>query len=178
MIAIVDNGMGADQIKQFLKDAKTIKPKEIKRTEYDAFILTNGKPTKQNQKPNIELIQNAKRPVLGIGLGFLYMGASFGGEVTETTPTGKNMKLKTEHPSPLLNGIKTILIQDVLPFKLENTPECFEVICEKKNGPEIIQDVELPLIGTRFDPTKTRKAKKIFENFKDFAQTYDFYHKK
>lgn len=177
MIAIVDNGSGAQEIKKFLSDSKIIKPQEIEREEYDAFILTNGQATKENQGPNVELIKNAKRPILGMGLGFLYMGASFGADVVEAKPTGKLMTLKTEHPSPLLNDIKRLNVQDSLPLKLENLPECFEVICEKKNGPEIIQDVELPLIGTRFDISEIRKAKKIFKNFEDFSQTYDFYHK-
>lgn len=177
MIGIVDNGQGAEEIQQLIPKSEIIKPSEISKGKFDAYILSDGAPTQDNQKHCIKLIQEPKRPILGIGLGFLYMGAAFGGEVVPVKPANKNARLKILHPSPIVTDLKFVSVNDNSQFALNDLPDCFEVITEGSNGPEIIQDIELPLIGTRFNPAESPDAIKMFQNFLKFVETYDQYHK-
>ena len=73
MIAIVDNGKGADNIARMIRGTKVIvKPDKISAAS--AYILSDG--DMKNQKHNEKLIKSTRRPLLAIGVGSLFLAAA------------------------------------------------------------------------------------------------------
>ena len=108
MIVIVDNGQGAEEISRFLKTKNEImNPKDAKKTKPLGFILSDGDP--KNMTANLDILEKAKVPVLGIGAGGLFIGAAFGAEVAEIKPSATvNIGLFHGSIAPASSSIRAI----------------------------------------------------------------------
>ena len=178
-IVIVDNGKGADKLQQLIPDSKVIPAKDYKKAmkeKADAFILTDGTPSKIMQDCVVDILETTKVPVLAIGASYLFLGSLIGADVVKTKPIKGKLEIKVKHGCPMTTDMKKISVTYDIAFKLENIPEEIMTIAPSEGG-EIIQDIELPLIGVSFLPEDSDDGPKMIKNFLSFVEIYDQYHK-
>lgn len=177
MIAIVDNGKGADEIARFLRAQKDIvKPKDAASAKASAYILSDG--DLKHQKDNVKLIEKTNRPVLGIGAGYVFLGAAFGAKAVPTKGD-KIERVKIERPSPLTLDMKRVFsVVQTVTHGFQDIPENFDVFASSsKYEFKIIQDNEKPLFGVHFNPEQGSEGSKILDNFAHFVEMWGKYHK-
>jgi len=184
MIAIVDNGKGADRISQLVRGSKVVKPGAIPAA--DAYILSDGQPSPAIEKANISLIKANKSPILGIGIGYIYIGLAYGAK-TKLSACAKNERVTATQRSPILLDLRksfTVvndqkLMLDVLPPALGAVAEC------PKNPNAVIQhganldnpiDSPLPQFGVHFNPELGMEGVAILSNFSRFVEMWKKYH--
>jgi GMP synthase (glutamine-hydrolysing) len=177
MLAIVDNGKGADEISRMIRmPHKIIKPSEINSIKATSYILSDGDT--KHKEHNIKLIKSATKPILGIGTGYIFLGSACGAKAKEIK-FGKQEKIKIERPCPLLLDLKKLFIV----FKACNAgfadlPENFDVVASsQKYQFEIIQESEKPFFGVQFNPELGADGFKILSNFEKFVEVWEKYHK-
>ncbi|MAH42834.1 hypothetical protein CL614_03865 [archaeon] len=178
-VAIIDNGNGAEELASLVGDAEIFPFKDVKKVlkgEFDAYILTDGDADAKKQSADVELLSNAKKPVLAIGFGYLCLGALMGAEVVEAKPIKKDSVISIKHGSPITTDMKKISVKHDTKFKLENIPEEILNIAANPEA-DIIQDIEMPLIGVSFLPEQSKDGPQIIKNFLKFVDVYDNYHK-
>src|SRR3989344_1529445 len=143
MIVIVDNGNGAENISRLIRmPNKIVKPSQIDSVKANAYILSDGDV--KNQKANEKLIQKTSVPILGIGAGYLFVGAAFGAKVKSAGKTEKQERLTLKKPCPLTLDIKRMF---VVHQKYQNifteVPENFTIAASSsKYEYEIIMEME------------------------------------
>jgi hypothetical protein len=77
MLAIVDNGIGAEEIARFVRmPKKIVKPSEAHSVKATGYILTDGDV--KHMKHNVDLIKKVNVPVLAIGHGYIFLGTAYG----------------------------------------------------------------------------------------------------
>ena len=178
-VAIIDNGNGAEELASLVGDAEIFPSKDVKKVldgKFDAYILTDGIADAKKRENSIDLLTNAKKPVLAIGFGYLCLGALMGANVVECKAIKKDSILSVKHGSPLTVDMKRISVKHDTKFKLENVPEEILNIAVNPEA-DIIQDIETPLIGVSFLPEQSKDGPQIIKNFLKFAEVYDQYHK-
>ncbi|MFH1420921.1 MAG: hypothetical protein ABIG30_03045 [Candidatus Aenigmatarchaeota archaeon] len=175
-IAIIDNGKGAKELQKLLPNSMVVKPKDALKSAADAFILSDGDPNEENEKYNVEILDNAKKPVLAIGLGYLYLGALMGAEVEDCKPVNHKVELRLVHGSPITTALKKVMVHQEFSLKLASIPEDVLSIAATKDA-DIIQDVEKPFIGVNFRPELSPDGPAIMKNFLAFVEVYNQYHK-
>ena len=175
MIAIVDNGKGADNIARMIRGTKVIvKPDKISAAS--AYILSDG--DMKNQKHNEKLIKSTGRPLLAIGASSLFLAAAYGAKITKGK-SEKQTHVKIEHACALTLDMKKMFVAfkscDVM---LEDLPENFNVFASSKYPFEIIGEIEKPFFGVHFNPEMGADGLKIIDNFVKFAEIWGKYHGK
>src|SRR3989338_3152923 len=175
MIAIVDNGKGADNIARMIRGTKVIvKPDKISAA--GAYILSDG--DMKNQKHNEKLIKNTGRPLLAIGASSLFLAAAYGAKITKGK-SEKQTHVKIEHACALTLDMKKMFVAfkscDVM---LEDLPENFNVFASSKYPFEIIGELEKPFFGVHFNPEMGADGLKIIDNFVKFVEIWGKYHGK
>lgn len=183
-IVIVDNGRGADTIAQLVRGAKVVKPNSI--PDAQAYILSDGAMDKSAEKANIALISKTHRPVLGVGVGYIYVGLAFGA-TTKNGGCAKIEKITTTHRSPILLDLKKMFsVNDGQKLTLADIPaELGAVAKSAKNEFEVIQhganldnpvDAK-PIFGTHFNPEAGLDGITVLKNFARFVELYNKYHR-
>lgn len=180
MLAIVDNGSGADEISRFIRMNNTIiKPKDIASkasTKFSSFILSDGDI--KNKTANVKFIKKANKPVLGIGAGYIFLASAFGAKPKDAK-FDKQERIKIERPCPLVLDLKKMFtVLKSCKSILDDLPENFDVIASSRNYDfEIIQEFEKPLFGVQFNPELGADGFKILNNFEKFVEVWEKYHK-
>jgi len=178
MIAIIDNGSGAEQIASIIKSKKEIvKPNEIKTTSR-AYIISDGALNAVAQKNIVKLVQNSKSPIMGIGIGCAYIGAAYGAKI-KATRQPKQDRLTIKTPCPLLLDLKKFFsVMRNCQYILEDVPENFSPIASSaKYEFEVMQDIKKPVFGVNFNPELGADGIKILQNFEKFVRLWENYHK-
>ena len=177
MLAIVDNGKGAEEIARFVRASKQIaKPQEILKTRASAFILSDGDA--KHQKDNIDLIKKCNKPLLAIGSGSVFLAAAFGAKPV-LAKMEKEVKVKIERPSPLMLDMKRVFSAiNNCQHAINDLPENFDVFASsQKYDFEIIGHMDQPFFGVHFNPELGADGFKILDNFVKFTEVWEKYHK-
>ena len=175
MIAIVDNGKGADNIARMIRGAKVIvKPDKIDN-KASAYILSDG--DMKHQKSNDKLIKSTEKPLMGIGMGSVFLAAAYGAKIGKSKAE-KQARVKIEHACALTLDMKKMFVA----FKscdsaLEDLPENFNIFASSKYPFEIIGEIEKPFFGVHFNPEMGADGLKIIDNFVKFVEIWEKYHK-
>lgn len=174
MLAIVDNGKGAEQIAHMIRGQKVIVKPEKVDMKATAFILSDG--DLKNQKHNDKIIKSFDKPLLAIGAGYLFLGAAYGAKIIPTKPE-KQVRAKIDRACPLTLDLKKMFtVVKSCTAALDDLPENFDVIASSKE-PEIIADMEKPFFGVHFNPEMGGDGMKIIDNFVKFVEVWEKYHK-
>ena len=175
MIAIVDNGKGADNIARMIRGQKSIvKPNKI--SVASAYILSDG--DLKNQKYNEKLIKSTDKPLMAIGTASVFLAEAFGAKMTKGK-SEKQARIKIEHPCALtLDTKKMFVVFKNCDVMLEDLPENFNVFASSKYPFEIIGEIEKPFFGVHFNPEMGADGLKIIDNFVKFVGIWEKYHKK
>ena len=177
MLAIVDNGKGAEEIARFVRAPKEIiKPAEAEKSKASGFILSDG--DMKNQKVNEKLLQKINKPVLAIGAGYVFLATAYGAK-TKTAKFGKMEMVKIEHPCPLTLDLKKVFsVMQTCAHAIDSLPENFSVIASsQKYQYKIIQEMKKPFFGVHFNPELGADGIKIIDNFVKFAGIWEKYNK-
>ncbi len=177
MLAIVDNGRGAEEIARLVRSSKQIvKPAEAGQLKASAYILTDG--DMKNQKANIDLIKKFNKPLLGLGMGSVFLASAFGSKPV-VSKFEKQIKVKVERPSPLVLDMKKIFSAvNSCQHGIDDLPENFDVFASSQRYDfEIIAHMENPFFGVHFCPELGGDGLKILDNFMKFAEVWGKYHK-
>jgi anthranilate/para-aminobenzoate synthase component II len=184
MIAVIDNGRGAEDIARLVRGAKVVKPSAAPK-DANAYILSDGDLSKANQEANIKLIKANSKPILGIGMGQIYIGLAFG---SQTKPSGcsKSSRVTVKQRSPILLDLKKqFAVNDGQKLSLASVSEEFGIVAScPKNEFEVIQHganidnpVEArPLFGVHFNPEAGLDGLQILRNFEQFVEMWAKYH--
>lgn len=177
MIVIVDNGKNADKIASLIRlEKQIVKPNKI--PDADAYILTDG--DMKHKKENQALIEKAdQKPILAIGVGYLFLAGHFGSLVKEKGSKKGMEKLKMERPCPLLLDLKRLFsVVNDCDGEIEELTENFDVFAtSNKYDFEMIQDMERPLFGLHFNPELGGDGRIILNNYVNFVEMWGKYHK-
>ncbi|MFH0832208.1 MAG: hypothetical protein V1900_00600 [Candidatus Aenigmatarchaeota archaeon] len=176
MLVIIDNGKGANEISSITR-AKIATPKSIPKA--DAYILSDGILSKDNQKANVNLIKCFDKPLLCIGLGSSFLGAAFGAQIKEIKAAKKQERLNLNIPCPLTLDLKKFFnVVNDSKYTIGNLPDNFNVVASS-SGVEfgIIQEMSKPFFGVQFNPELGGDGIKILQNFVRFVEIWAKYHK-
>lgn len=183
MIVIVDNGIGAQDIQRFVRGAKIVSPSSI--TDANAYILSDGTPSKDKEHANIKLVKANHKPILGVGLGQIYMGMAFGAKVVNSACAKSETVSVTQRSPILLDMKKMFAVNDTQKQMLAGIPEVFGAVAKcPKNEFEVIQHGAnpdnpidaLPLFGVHFNPEAGLDGIQILNNFYRFVEMWNKYH--
>lgn len=177
MIAIVDNGKGAQDIARFIRCSKEIiKPSDALKVHASAYILSDG--DMKNQSANIKLIENINKPILAIGTAHVFLAAAYGAKSKEGK-VDKVDRCKIERPSPLTLDLKKVFtVNQSSTHMITELPENFDVIASSsKYEFKIILESEKPFFGVHFNPEMGGDGAKIIDNFVKFVEVWEKYHK-
>jgi GMP synthase-like glutamine amidotransferase len=176
MIAIVDNGKGADEIARFMRGSKeVVTPAEALKSKANAFILTDG--DMKHQKANVEIIKKTSKPLLGIGAGYIFLGAAYGAKAKDAK-FEKTDHAKIEHPCPLTLDLKKMFtVMQNCRQAFTELPENFHIVASsQKYEYKIISDNDKPFFGVHFNPEMGGDGLKIIDNFVKFVDVWGKYH--
>jgi GMP synthase-like glutamine amidotransferase len=176
MIAIIDNGTGAEAIANFVRiPREIIKPNEAVKSKASAFILSDGDV--KHQKTNIELIKKTGRPLLAIGAGCAFLGAAYGAKYKEVKQD-KMDRVRIEHPCPLTLDLKKMFtVMQTCRHILTDLPDAFHVVASSsKNEYKVISENDKPFFGVHFNPELGSDGLKIIDNFVKFVEVWEKYH--
>ena len=184
LIAIIDNGKGAEDIARFIRGSKVFKPSAAPK-DANAYILSDGDLNKAAQKVITKLIQKNSTPILGIGIGQIYIGLAFGFK-TKSSTCGKINRISVKQRSPILLDLKKqFSVNDGQKLVLADVSDDFGVIAScPKNDFEVIQHGAnpenpidaLPLFGVHFNPESGLDGIQILRNFERFIGMWAKYH--
>jgi GMP synthase-like glutamine amidotransferase len=189
MIAIINNGKGANEISRFLRNAKIFSPKD-KIPAVDAYILSDGKIDSKSEKILEELvvsnIEKNKRPMLAIGEASLLLAKAMGGSTK--TLKGKIDRVTIKKKSPILLDLKKMFsVIDTPKDIISDCPLCFDVLASSPGCDAAIiqyggnfeceeQIDPLPIFGVHFNPELGLEGSRIFQNFVNFTEMWNKYH--
>ena len=177
MIAIVDNGKGADQIAGFVRRAKEIvKPSEALKSKADGFILSDG--DMKNQAANIKIIKSLNKPLLAVGSAYIFLAVAYGAKIKESK-LDKMDTVKVKRSCPLTLDLKKVfMVMQNCSHVLTDLPQNFETIASSsKYEFKIIQEMEKPFFGVHFNPELGKDGLKVLDNFVNFVEFWGKYHR-
>ena len=187
-IIIVDNGKGAQNIAAIVRGSKIVKPTSIPENE-DGYILSDGVLDKKLEKINIEFIQKTDKPILGIGIGAVYLAEAFEAKTKPFAGAVKNDRLMMKQRSGLLLDVnKVIMVVCDTKTTIDALPECFGIIASSPKNPfamfeygrniEVEVDEPLPFTGLLFNPEMGGDGLVILKNYHKFVtEVWSKYHK-
>ncbi len=178
MLLIVNNGKGAEELSSLIRTPnKIVKPGEAASIKASGYILSDG--DLKNQKDNEKIIKSSTKPVLGVGVGSLFIAAAFGGTIKKAPKTERMERVVLEKPCPLtLDMKKNFTVFESYENVIDNLPESFEPMARSsKYGFEIILHSESPLFGVQFAPEKGGDGRMVLTNFERFVGVWEKYHK-
>lgn len=177
MIVIIDNGLGAEKISNYIRQKTTIvdakKASSLKNTE--AFIISDG--NEKNRLANLKIIKSARVPVLGIGMGSLFIANAYGSKIIKSR--GKKKKRVTlKKACPLtLKMKKFFVVTTDCNHTINELPPNFGIVASSAdNEYEIFQEFESPFFGVHFS-SNDPEAMTIIRNFVKFLGVWEKYHR-
>jgi GMP synthase-like glutamine amidotransferase len=176
MLVIVDNGKGSNEIVNSIRASKIVtNPKKF--VEGSAYILSDG--DLKNEKDNIKLINKIDKPILAIGSGYLFLASAFGAKIKKVPKTEKKERIMIKKPCPLVLDLKRAFeVFECYQHVISDLPENFGVIAKSHHYEfEIIQDIEKPFFGVHFCPEQGLDGRKVINNFVNFVDLWEKYHK-
>jgi anthranilate synthase/phosphoribosyltransferase len=180
MLVIVNNGKGAENISRFMRvQHKIIKPKDKIPEKVSGVIFSDGKISKDAQLKAKMFIDKGTVPVMFVGNGYRCMMSCMNTVVKEIKVSKKQERLIMAKPCPLLLDVKKAfsVIKDA-DFLVSNLPENLNPIARsQKNEFEMVQDIEKPFFGLNFNPELGLDGFKILQNFSNFIEVWEKYHK-
>lgn len=176
MLAIIDNGKAAEIARCIRMQSKIIKPSDFDR-KASAYILSDG--SLSNQKANEKIIASVEKPLLAVGAGCLFLGATYGAKIKPLKRSGTE-SLTLKKPCSLTTNMKKMITvveshQNVLDALPENL---FVNASSQKYEYEIISEMEKPFFGVQFLPEKGGDGLQILNNFVKFVEVWEKYHKR
>lgn len=177
MIVIVDNGTGAQDISHCLRAKNAVmKPKDALAAKAAGYIFSDGDP--KNMEANLDILDKADVPVLGIGAGGLFIGAAYEATV-EKMKLPKTDTLMIKKPCPLtLDMKKSITVAASCSYGFSSVPENFNIIASSKSNPfAMLQEAENPFFAVCFNPEQGMEGRMILGNFEKFVEVWKEYHK-
>ncbi|GEM_PF-1578643 len=186
MIAVIDNGKGAEDIARMLRGAKVVRAMAIP-DDAEAYILSDGEMDKKNEAANIALIKKSRKPILGVGIGYIYLAKAYGATAIKPSGCPKSERVKIEQRSPILLDLKKqFSVVDEQKHAIGDLPEELGSVAScPKNPFEVIQhganlenpmDDPLPQFGLHFNPERGMEGKLILDNFVRFVEMWSKYH--
>ena len=173
MISIIDNGNGKE-ISKILKSAKVIN----KLPDTSGVVISDGKADKEKQKLVQNVIEKFNGPILGIGLGAMYIAAMAGGKITEKKVKKRELRLRISGHCPLTIDMKGCSVIKTTNFVIEELPDFFKPIAKSiESDYEMFQDMGNPIFGVQFNPELGLDGIKILRNFETFISIWTKYHK-
>ena len=175
MLIIVDNGNANDVAKCVRGKYSIVSPKNIP-TSGSAYILSDG--DEKNQGLNVKFIQKINKPVLGVGVGCIFIATAGGAKVKKVPKVQRSERLSIKKPCPLTLDLKrNFSVMENYSHVIEELPKNFIVAASSpKYEYEIIQDMERPLFGVHFSPAAL-DGLRIVDNFVKFVGMWERYHK-
>jgi anthranilate/para-aminobenzoate synthase component II len=180
MIVIVDNGKGALEISRAVRSSQIVKPSSIPENA-NGYILSDGDLNATNQKACMKFIKNAKKPVLGIGIGYIYFGIAFGAR-SESGNFPRTYTVTINKRSPLVLDLKKQIsvVAEQKQYLSEISENLDSIGSSNQNPNEIIahfdENDHRPLFGVHFNPELSPDGIKILQNFVKFVEMWNKYH--
>ena len=177
MLLIVNNGKGAEELSQLVRmPNKIISPKDAME-KASAYILSDGDI--KHQKENEKLIKSTDKPVLGIGIGCLFIGAAHGAKIKSVPKVERTERLTLKRPCPLTLDLKKMFaVVESYHHVLQDVPEeCNVWASSPKYEHEIISFADKPFFGVQFNPEKGADGRIILTNFERFVGVWEKYHR-
>lgn len=176
MLAVIDNGKGAEEIARSVR-GKVVAPNKIPNAS--AYVLSDGILSKENQKANLEFIKKLDKPLLAIGLGCSFLGSVYGATIKELKSEQKQERLSVVKPCPLVLDLKKFFtVLKSCKYTINELPDNFGIIASSSSCEfEIIQEFEKPFFGVQFNPELGMEGRKILDNFAKFVDVWEKYHK-
>src|SRR3989344_3011931 len=175
MLIIVDNGHANDVAKCVRGKYSIASPKNIP-SNGSAYILSDG--DEKNQSLNVKFIQKTNKPVLGVGVGCIFIATAGGAKVKKVPKVQRPERLSIKKPCPLTLDLKrNFTVMENYSHVIEELPENFTIVASSpKYEYEIIQDMEKPLFGVHFSPAAL-DGLRIVNNFAKFVEIWKKYNK-
>jgi len=175
MLIIVDNGHANDVAKCVRGKYSIASPKNIP-SNGSAYILSDG--DEKNQSLNVKFIQKTTKPVLGVGVGCIFIATAGGAKVKKVPKVQRSERLSIKKACPLtLDFKRNFAVMENYSHVIEELPENFIVAASSpKYEYEIIQDMKRPLFGVHFSPAAL-DGLRIVDNFVKFVGIWEKYHK-
>ncbi len=176
MIVIVDNGKGSEQISTYIREKTVIvDPKKANSYDADAYILTDGDI--KHKTANSKLIKAVSVPVLGIGVGSLFIANVYGSKITKYNGKKKKRVILKKACPLTLNMKKFFVVSTDCEHALNDLPENFGIVASSTDYEyEIFQEFEKPLFGVHFS-SQSPELVTIVKNFSKFLEVWEKYHK-
>jgi len=156
----------------------------VSEAAVDAYILSDGQIETTVEKINIDLIKKTDKPILGIGMGSIYMVKAYGGKSKQLNIKINRVNIKQRSPI-LLDFKRMFSVSDTQKYFIEECPECFGVLASSPGyeyaiiqygaDPEIEAE-SLPIFGVHFNPEAGLDGMKILANFSKFVEVWSKYH--
>lgn len=175
MLIVVDNGQANDVAKSIRGKYSIVSPKNIP-SNGSAYILSDG--DEKNQSLNVKFIQKTNKPVLGIGVGCIFIATAGGAKVKKVPKVKRQERLVVKKPCPLtLDFKRNFAVMENYSHIIEELPENFVVAASSpKYEYEVIQDMQRPLFGVHFSPAAL-DGLRIVNNFVKFVEVWEKYHR-
>lgn len=180
MIIMIDNGSGAQEISRMLRAKnQVLPPQKAVSAKASGYIFSDGKLDINSQKCVAEILESFEKPVMGIGIGGLYICASFGADIKEIKTTKKEERVIVKKSCPLVLDLKkSFMVVKNCQYTLDVVPENFTPSATSpKCEFEILQESEMPFFSVYFNPELGGEGKAILSNFERFVGVWDKYHK-
>lgn len=176
MICIVDNGKGTKDLSSLMRlPNQVVPPNGIPKA--NAYILSDG--DLRNQKENEKLIKSTDKPVLGIGIGCLFLAMAHGAKIKSVPKVERTERLTLKRPCPLTLDLKRMFtVAESYQHILEDVPQAFNVLASStKYDYEMISFGDKPFFGVQFNPERGGDGRMILANFERFVEMWEKYHK-
>lgn len=143
---------------------------------YDAVVLSGGSTYEVEENPHlfsheINLIKNAKRPILGVCLGLQIIGYAYGCRVVKNKKRRSGtVKIQKTNDDPLFAGLGDAffaLERHHWSIKKNSNPHCLVALARSRDGIEALRVRNKPIWGTQFHPEgyQGNDGMKIITNF-------------
>jgi len=175
MLLIVNNGKGAEELSQLVRmPNKIVSPQAIEKAS--AYILSDG--DMKHQKENENLIKSTNRPVLGIGIGCIFIAAAHGAKIKPVPKVERTERLTLKRPCPLTLDLKKMFtVVESYQHVVQDIPEdCNVWASSPKYKNEIISFADKPFFGVQFLPERGADGRMILANFERFVAMWEKYH--
>ena len=149
----------------------TITVKEAR--EFDLIVLSGGHKysVEHHEKEyhnELEIIRKAKKPVLGICLGFELIAYNYGCELKRLRKKEKGIVTIELIPDDITKGLNEIKVFESHRWVIKSPGKKLIALGSSKDGIEIIKHKTKPIYGFQFHPEIIRnglKGKLLFSNF-------------